>query len=55
MRVNARSRLEVGTYRSGVPGLEEVAVELSVSAAWVVGNKRKLRVGWAGRGQRDPP
>lgn len=55
MNVNARGRLEVHTYRSGVPGLEKMAVELTVSAAWVVGNKCKLRVGRAGRGERDPP
>jgi len=37
-----------------MPGLEEVAVELSVWAAGVVGDEGELRVGGPGGGQRDP-
>lgn len=52
---NARATLKVGTYCSGVPGLEEVAEELGVSAAWVVGNKGELGIGRTSCGQGDPP
>lgn len=43
----------VETYSSGVSGLEEVAVELSVRAAGIVGDESKLRVRRPADGQRD--
>ena len=41
------------SYRSGMSGLKDMAVQLGVSAAWVVGDKGKLGIDGPGGGQRD--
>lgn len=41
------------SYRSGMPGLKDVAVQLGVSVAWVVGDEGKLGIDGPGGGQRD--
>ena len=41
-------------YRSGVPSLEHVAVELGLGAAGVVGHEGELGISGPGRGQGDP-
>lgn len=41
-------------YRSGVPCLKDMAVELDVGTSWVVGDEGKLGIGRTGGGQRDP-
>lgn len=42
------------SYCSGVPSLEDVAVELGVQAAGVVGDEGKLGIDRSGSGQGDP-
>lgn len=42
------------SYRSGVPRLKDMAVELGIGASRVVGHKGKLSVDGPGGGQRDP-
>ncbi len=41
------------SYRSGMPSLKDVAVELGVGAARVVGDECKLGINGPGGGQRD--
>lgn len=40
-------------YRSGVPRFKDMAVELGVGAAWVMGDKGKLGIDGSGGGKRD--
>lgn len=45
--------ISVTSHRSGMPGLKDVAVQLGISAARVVGDEGELGVEGPGGGQRD--
>lgn len=40
------------SYRSGMPGSKDMAVQLGIRAAWVVGHEGKLGINGPGGGQR---
>lgn len=46
--------VRTSSYRSGVPSLEHVAVQLGVHAAGVVGDEGELAISGSGSGQGDP-
>lgn len=41
-------------HRSGMPSFKDMTVQLSICAAWVVGDEGELGVNRPGCGQRDP-
>lgn len=51
---NKRTMTPAISYRSGMPGSKDMAVQLGVSAARVVGDEGKLGIDRPGGGQGDP-